>query len=126
MQREYPDLYDTVFPALEPSKACNTSSSVNNSTNPGMNPLSRTDAESFAVKHTMAADSKDILDNSQTRISSSESHTEQKITKVSPIFNETNVKHLFECANALHMQQMTRLRSEMRDLSHRMKGILVS
>ncbi|KAH8874936.1 Colorectal mutant cancer protein [Schistosoma japonicum] len=37
-----------------------------------------------------------------------------------------NVRHLFECANTLHIQRTAQLRSEIRDLSHRLQGLQTS
>ncbi|CAH8845350.1 unnamed protein product [Trichobilharzia szidati] len=139
LQRDFADLYNVVFPFL-------------NNTNLN-NPYKREshtipDDSILLPKPNTIENGDDNINNNTTKnytnkelINTINFHSKEKLNNhVKPVkmelsnvqlTSESNpylihVRNLFECANTLHIQRTAQLRSEIRDLSHRLQGLQTS
>ncbi|CAI2727582.1 unnamed protein product [Schistosoma spindalis] len=128
MQRDFPDLYKMIFPLPLNSIRNNfENDTITNEFNLlSINDMNNStkDLHNQKLANTINIQSVDKLSNLSKHIET-ESFSIKSIEVESNNFLD-NVRHLFECANTLHVQQTAQLRSEIRDLSHRLQGLQTS
>lgn len=127
MQRDFPDLYKIIFPL--PLNSIRNNFENDTMTNE-FNLLSVTNMDNSTKdlqnqKRTNAINiqSVDKLSNLPRHIEAESFGIKSKEVESNHFLD--NVRHLFECANTLHVQRTAQLRSEIRDLSHRLQGLQV-
>ncbi|CAH8512735.1 unnamed protein product [Heterobilharzia americana] len=133
MQRDFADLYRTVF-------SFQTNSNVGSFENIGKHKIPDDSIQLPACKtlnddntkscrrkelaNTTTVKSKEKSTNLERPIKTESSEVQTIRAELNPYFD--HVRHLFECANTLHVQRTAQLRSEIRDLSHRLQGLQTS
>ncbi|CAH8528122.1 unnamed protein product [Schistosoma bovis] len=128
MQRDFPDLYKIIFPL--PLNSIRNNFENDTMTNE-FNLLSVTnmdnstkDLQNQKLTNAINIQSVDKLSNLPRHIEAESFGIKSKEVESNHFLD--NVRHLFECANTLHVQRTAQLRSEIRDLSHRLQGLQTS
>ncbi|XP_018645476.1 hypothetical protein Smp_168570 [Schistosoma mansoni] len=128
MQRDFPDLYKIIFPL--PMNSIRNEFENDTMTNE-FNLLSVNDVDNSAkdlqnqkLTNTINIQSVNKLSNLPRHIDTESFCIKSKEIESNHFLD--NVRHLFECANTLHVQRTAQLRSEIRDLSHRLQGLQTS
>ncbi|CAH8578979.1 unnamed protein product [Schistosoma rodhaini] len=128
MQRDFPDLYKIIFPL--PMNSIRNEFENDTMTNE-FNLLSVNDKDNSAkdlqnqkLTNTINIQSVNKLSNLPRHIDKESFCIKSKEIESNHFLD--NVRHLFECANTLHVQRTAQLRSEIRDLSHRLQGLQTS
>ncbi|CAH8286572.1 unnamed protein product, partial [Schistosoma turkestanicum] len=119
IQRDFPDLYKIVF-SLLPYNSIKTNFDNPNVNTTNNNPMYNFSNQQFTnlSKHTEETQLFDIIKSTDIESNACSNNNNNYYD-----YYLQNVKHLFECANTIHIQRTTQLRAEIRDLSHRLQGL---